>query len=151
MESGRLSEMMNRGLESLALSNLAITVSNLETAIGWYCTILNFELVSKTAYPMHGGTVDTALLSGGGFQIKLLKVPNSKKICELFAPAPYHLLPVGSKLLFFQVEDLKTASRQLESKGVRFVWREKYHLEEDMFCSLIEDMDGNKISIFQKK
>jgi hypothetical protein len=41
------------------------------------------------------------------------------------------------------------ATRELERKGVRFVWREQYLVGQAMFSTMIEDIDGNKINIFQ--
>jgi hypothetical protein len=44
---------------------------------------------------------------------------------SLFAEPPEHLRPRGNKFLVFTVEDLDRASDELESKGVRIIWRER--------------------------
>lgn len=150
MEKELKEKDISKGLESLTLYNMSITVANLESAIKWYSTILNFNLIAQTSFQMPGGKVTAALISGAGVKIELLNIPNNRRICDLFAPAPYHLIPIGSKTIVFQVDDIKKASEELEAKGVRFVWREKYHTEDDKFCSMIEDMDGNKVNIFQR-
>jgi catechol 2,3-dioxygenase-like lactoylglutathione lyase family enzyme len=138
------------GLKSLSLYNIAFTVSDLEKSIFWYSNILNFNLFSKQSFETPAGKAEVAMLEGAGIKIELLKFPNAKRIEELFAPAPLHLIPIGNKAIVFQVENLKMTSDELEIKGVKFVWREQFMAGDKIFCSMIEDIDGNKINIVQK-
>ncbi len=48
-----------------------------------------------------------------------------------------------------KVNDVSLATKELEEKGVSFVWREQYLVNKSMFCTMIEDIDGNKINISQ--
>lgn len=138
------------GLKSLSLYNIAFTVSDIEKSIFWYSEILNFNLLSKQSFEIPTGKVEAAILEGAGIKIELLKFPNGKRIEELFAPAPMHLIPIGNKAIVFQVENLKLTSQELEVKGVTFVWREQYIAGDKMLCTMVEDIDGNKINIVQE-
>lgn len=137
------------GLLSMSLYNIAFTVADLEKSIQWYCDSLNFNLLGKTSFDFPTGSADIALLEGNDIKLELIKFPNGKRIEELFAPAPLHLIPIGTKAIVFQVENLKIASDELENKGVKFVWREQYLIGDKMLSTMIEDIDGNKINIFQ--
>ncbi|MBS7234101.1 VOC family protein [Flavobacterium psychroterrae] len=139
-----------KGLQSLSLYNIAFTVTDLEKSISWYADILNFILINKQDFEIPTGKAEVAMLEGAGIKLELLKFPNAKRIEELFAPAPMHLIPIGNKAIVFQVDDIKTTSTELEAKGAKFVWREQYIAADKMLCTMIEDIDGNKINIVQK-
>lgn len=139
----------NDGLPSMSLYNIAFTVADLEKSIQWYCESLNFNLLDKTSFDFPTGSAEIAILEGNDIKLELIKFPNGKRIEELFAPAPLHLIPIGTKAIVFKVENLKIASHELEAKGVKFVWREQYLVGDKMLCTMIEDIDGNKINIFQ--
>jgi len=138
------------GLASLALYDIAFTVSDLDRAIDWYANMLNFRLVNKSTFEIPTGKATAAILQGAGIRLELLHIPGGKKIEEMFAPAPLHLIPIGNKAIVFQVENIKIASDELAAKGLQFVWREIYLTQGGMLCSMIEDMDANKINIFQR-
>jgi catechol 2,3-dioxygenase-like lactoylglutathione lyase family enzyme len=137
------------GLLSMSLYNIAFTVTDLEKSIQWYCDSLNFNSLGKTSFDFRTGIAEIAMLEGNGIKLELIKFPNGKRIEELYAPAPLHLIPIGTKAIVFQVENLKIASEELEAKGVKFAWREQYLVGDKMLCTMIEDIDGNKINIFQ--
>jgi catechol 2,3-dioxygenase-like lactoylglutathione lyase family enzyme len=122
----------------------------LDKSIDWYSNILNFKLTKRSSFDLPGGKASAAIMEGAGIKLELLKVPGGKKIEEMFAPAPLHLIPIGNKAVVFQVEDIKIASEELAAKGLTFVWREHYLTDGGMLSSMIEDMDGNKINIFRK-
>lgn len=143
-------KIQSTGLETLSLYNIAFTVGNLDKSITWYSNILNFNLLSKSSFDFPTGSASIAILKGSGIKLELIEYSNGKRIEELFAPAPLHLIPIGTKAIVFQVEDLKIASEELEAKDVKFVWREQYIAGDKMLCTMIEDIDGNKINIFQE-
>ena len=89
-------------------------------------------------------------MQGSGMRIELLQVAKSKRNEVSLADAPNHLLLVGNKTIVLQVDNLAVASQELEAKGVTFLWREKYLSGSFMYSSMIKDVDGNKINIFQK-
>jgi hypothetical protein len=65
------------------------------------------------------------------------------------SPPPRHLLPIGTKFLVFEVDDLGRASTELEKLGVRIVWREK-EIAPGWVATAIRDFDGNLINIFRR-
>ncbi|SFI05225.1 VOC family protein [Halpernia frigidisoli] len=137
------------GLKSISLYNIAFTVENIDASIKWYKDVLGFELKNKSKFSLPSGSADIAILKLGDLNLELLQVPNSKKIPEMFADVPMHLIPIGNKVIVFQVTDLNLTTQQLEEKEVKFVWKEQYIAGDKMLCTMIEDIDGNKINIFQ--
>jgi catechol 2,3-dioxygenase-like lactoylglutathione lyase family enzyme len=137
------------GLASFSLYNIAFTVSNIDESIKWYSDIFDFKLVSRTTFALPSGSAEAAILQAGGMHIEILNVPNPERIEALFAEAPFHLVPLGNKSIVLQVEDLAVATKELEEKGVNFVWKQQYIAGDKMLCTMITDVDGNKINIFQ--
>ncbi|HTL07098.1 MAG TPA: VOC family protein [Chitinophagaceae bacterium] len=138
------------GLASLALYDFAFTVGDLGASVEWYTRVLNFTLISESTFDIPGNHASVAIMHGAGIKLELLHIPGGKRIEELFAPVPLHLVVIGNKAVVFQVEDIKIASEELAAKGANFLWRERYLAGDKMLCSMIEDIDGNKINIFQK-
>jgi len=138
-----------KGLASLTLYDIAFTVTDLEASIDWYSNILNFRLVSKTEFSIDIGSAKVAIIEGAGIFLELLQFPVQQRIDALFAPAPEHLIPIGNKAIVFQVDDLALATKTLEDKGVQFVWKNLYLAGDSMLSTMITDIDGNKINIFQ--
>lgn len=137
------------GLKSISLYNIAFTVKDIDESIKWYKEILGFELKNKSTFSVPSGSAEIAILQSGDLKLEILQVPNNKKIEEMFAAVPMHLVPVGNKFIVFQVTNIKLATEQLEEKGVKFVWKEQFIAGDKMLCTMIEDIDGNKINIFQ--
>ena len=137
------------GLKSFSLYNIAFTVANLEASLEWYKDVFGFQLVSKSRFQIPQGGVDAAIIEAGGFKLELLTVPNAQRIEELFLELPFHLNTIGNKNIVFQVENIAVATEELAAKGVKFVYREQYLVEGAMLSTMIEDIDGNKINIFQ--
>ncbi|PZX94514.1 hypothetical protein DOS84_02865 [Flavobacterium aquariorum] len=137
------------GLQSLSLYDIAFTVKNIEESIKWYRDVLGFELKNKSKFSIPAGSADIAMLQLGDLNLEILQVPNNKRIEEMFADVPMHLIPIGNKTVVFQVTDIKITTKQLEEKGVNFVWKEQYLAGDKMLCTMIKDIDGNKINIFQ--
>ncbi|WP_210522161.1 VOC family protein [Hymenobacter terricola] len=142
-----MSTNSENGLQSLKLHNLAFTVSNLENAIQWYGDILGFKVVNRTTFPAIGATL--AFIQKADVRLEMLQVSDGFRIDELFADAPNHLLPHGNKSLVLQVNDLHSATLELEEKGVTFAWKEVDLSGNGNFSTMIRDMDGNFINIFQ--
>lgn len=139
----------NHGLASFSLYNIAFTVSSIEKAIKWYGDIFGFKLISRSTFSIPAGSVEAAIIEHGGLRLELLEAPYAERIDALFAEAPLHLNVIGNKTIVLQVDDLAIATKELEGKGVTFVWREQYLVGKQMLCTMIQDIDGNKINIFQ--
>lgn len=150
MKEDQTKEGATNGLASLSLYDIAFTVADIDQAVAWYTNILNFKLINRSTFDIPAGKATAAIMEGAGIRLELLHVPGGKRIEEMFAPVPMHLIPIGAKAIVFQVEDIKIASDELAAKAVPFLWRELYLADGKMLCSMIEDMDGNKINIFQR-
>lgn len=138
------------GLQSLSLHNLAFTVSDVEKATEWYRDSLGFEVLRREIFTALGDA-EIAFLKKSDIRLEMLRVKDGFRINELFAEAPAHLLPIGNKSLVLQVNDLHVATLELEAKGVTFVWKEMNLTEDGMPSTMIRDMDGNFINIFQRE
>ena len=138
------------GLQSLSLHNLAFTVSDVEKAIQWYRDTLGFEVLRREIFTALGDA-EIAFLQKSDIRLEILRVKDGFRINEMFAEAPAHLLPIGNKSLVLQVNDLHATTLELESKGVTFVWKEMNLTKEGMPSTMIRDMDGNFINIFQRE
>lgn len=137
------------GLASFSLYNIAFTVADLDQSILWYKYIFGFELVSRLKFAIPSGSAETAIIKAGQLRLELLQVENAKRIKELFAEAPDYLLAIGNKSIVLQVDDIAAASKELDEKGAKFIWHELQIAGDKMLCTMIEDVDGNKINIFQ--
>lgn len=138
----------SNGLQSLSLHNLAFTVSDLDKTIQWYGDILGFKVLNRVTFPAIGAQV--AFLQNADVRLEVLQAPGGFRINEMFADAPAHLLPIGNKVLVLQVNDLHTATLELEEKGVTFAWKEVDLTGDGTFSTMIRDSDGNFINIFQR-
>lgn len=140
-------ESSPNGLQSLSLHNLAFTVSDIEKTIQWYEATLGFKVLTRTVFPAIDAQV--AFIQTSNIRLEVLQAQNGFRIEELFADAPNHLLPIGNKTLVLQVNDLHTATLELEEKGVTFAWKELDLTGKGDFSTMIRDPDGNFINIFQ--
>lgn len=142
---------LKRGLETLALYNVAFVVSNIEASIEWYTTVLGFNLIMKQSIPVPEGKLEMAFMEGAGLKIEMLQNSKNQIVKEIVDDSKVDAPPtvVGSKALVFQVEDLKLATKKLEEKGVEFLWKERYLADGALFCTMALDPDGNRINIFQ--
>lgn len=138
------------GLQSLSLHNVAFTVSDMEKAIRWYRDILDFQVVRREIFTALGDA-EIAFLQKSDIRLEMLRVQDGFRIDELFADAPGHLQPIGNKSLVLQVNDLHAATLELEAKGVTFAWKELNLTDGGMPSTMIRDMDGNFINIFQRE
>jgi catechol 2,3-dioxygenase-like lactoylglutathione lyase family enzyme len=137
------------GLLSFSLYNIAFTVSDLDSSIKWYHDIFGFKLISRSTFSLPTGNAEAAIIEGADLRLELLHVHGGKRIEDLFAEVPKHLIPIGNKSIVFQVNNVALATKELEKKGVAFVWREQYLVGKSMLCTMVQDIDGNKINIFQ--
>ncbi len=134
------------GLQSLALSNLAFTVKNIDATIKWYGEIFGFKVIKRESFSAIGAEV--AFITFSDINLEILEIKGQIRIPEMFADAPAHLLPIGNKTLVLKVKDLALATEELEAKGVAFVWKNMNLSENGSSNTMIRDLDGNFISIF---
>jgi catechol 2,3-dioxygenase-like lactoylglutathione lyase family enzyme len=141
-------ESSPNGLQSLSFHNLAFTVSDIEKTIHWYETTLGFQVLHRTTFPAIGAQV--AFIQRANIRLEVLQAQGGFRLEEMFAEAPNHLLPIGNKTLVLQVIDLHTATLELEEKGVTFAWKEVDLTGKGNFSTMIRDVDGNFINLFQQ-
>jgi catechol 2,3-dioxygenase-like lactoylglutathione lyase family enzyme len=136
------------GLSSMSYMCIAVVVADLERSIEWYGHILGFAESARIR--IDGASV--ALLEGCGTLLEFLQYDERSvtTVPSLFAEPPEHLRPVGNKFLVFTVNDLDSASDQLEVKGVPIIWREKT-LAPGIRSTAIRDMDGNFVHIIDHR
>ncbi|WP_181422892.1 VOC family protein [Arenibacter sp. ARW7G5Y1] len=153
MENNKMEDQTKSkgGLNTLALYNVAFVVSNIEDSIKWYDNILGFKLLMKQAIPVEKGELQMAFMEGAGMKIEMLQNSDSQLIHAIVEDSKMDAPPtvISSKALVFQVEDLKVATKELEDKGVEFLWKERYLAEGALFCTMALDPDNNRINIFQ--
>jgi catechol 2,3-dioxygenase-like lactoylglutathione lyase family enzyme len=115
--SGRLTNMVHTGF----------AVSNLETALRFFCDKLGLEVSSRyegeSDYTRHFGGLADPFLSAAW-----LSIPNTDSLVELWelrdpkqSPADAATNTVGSGHLCFMVTDLPAVYRTLVDRGVQFV------------------------------
>ena len=138
-----------KGLQSFSLYNIAFTVTDLDRSIEWYKNVFGFRLVSRSVFSVPAGEAEAAIIQAGEIKFEMLYIPGGKRIEELFAVVPLHLVPIGNKFIVFQVDDIAVTTKELEEKGVDFVWREQRLVGNAMLSTMVQDLDGNKINIFQ--
>jgi catechol 2,3-dioxygenase-like lactoylglutathione lyase family enzyme len=140
----------SKGLPTLAINNVAISVSDINRAVAWYRDVLGFTLASRTQFPPVSAEV--AFMSRPGFSIELLQVPANYAVPDLLVDPPAHLKPRGYKAMVFDVDDLAEATAELELAKVTILWKQQViDPSTGLTSTLIRDLDGNLINIFQKQ
>lgn len=148
--SGGATAAASRGLSTLAINNIAMSVADIERSVAWYRDVLGFKLASRTQFPPVSAEV--AFMSKPGFSIELLQVPDNYPIQDLLVAPPAHLRPRGFKAMVFDVDDLAEASAELELAKVTIVWKQQViDPSTGLTSTLIRDPDGNLINLFQKQ
>ncbi len=134
--------------DEFTIFGVAISVSNLENSIKWYHDILGFNLLERTSFSAINAK--GAFIEGAGIRIELLESANGFRLEQMFANPPEHIRPVGNKAMILYVDDLSKTSEDLKNKGVDFAFRELELNNDGLISSVIRDVDGNFISIFEK-
>jgi len=142
-----ISNSLERGLGSLQIFNVAISVSSLDESIQWYEDKLDFQL--KNRRKVSTG-IEIALIEKNGFYIDLISIANSRNIEGKPKDPPQHLEIQGLRNLVFWVDDLKAADAQLKAKGVRLIWESRYIPEVGTSVTNFRDNSGNLIALWQK-
>ena len=114
-----------------------INVTNLEEAITWYTEILGFKVSKNHYYPPQA--VD--LVQKGNIRLLLYKVKQSTKI-----DYPNE----AQSVIIFKTNDLKKTMKELNNKGVEFVYPEPIEFPAGIF-NAFKDPYGNVHEIVQFK
>ncbi|MEO5891468.1 MAG: VOC family protein [Ferruginibacter sp.] len=139
-----------KGLQSITIYGFAFTVKDLDHSVKWYQDILGFNKESQEIFDINGKKAKIAFMELAAIKLELMQIDGGYRIEAIFADPPDHLLPIGNKTLVLQVPDLHLATRELEEKKVKFEWKEMDLSGNGIRNTMIRDIDGNFISIFQK-
>jgi catechol 2,3-dioxygenase-like lactoylglutathione lyase family enzyme len=128
---------------------VAMSVANLDRTIDWYSNVFGFALLEKFDIPAI--KAKGAFLQGDGFKFELLQSEARFRKDELFAEPPHHMELIGNKALVLSVDDLSKLTSELRLKKVKIVWADRVLNEQGLRNTLVQDPDGNYISIFGKQ
>jgi catechol 2,3-dioxygenase-like lactoylglutathione lyase family enzyme len=138
----------DKGLNTLAIFNVALSVPNIDESIAWYSDKLGFQL--KERRKVSTG-IEIALIEKNGFFIDLIEIADSKNLESKPQDPPAHLKVQGIRNLVFWVDDLKTTDAQLKAKGVKLIWESRFIPEIGTSITNFRDNNGNLIAIWQRR
>lgn len=144
---------MNRATEgtaigSVGLLSIAITVEDLDRATAWWQDVFRASLLTRGEVEPINARV--AVLAGPGFNVELIEAQGHFRVPELDAEPPRHVLPIGSKAIALQTDDVATTTEELEAKGVTILWKNMEFLDQGPVTA-IRDSEGNLMTIFGRK
>ena len=131
-------------LSSVALSSVAISVESLDRAVGWWGDVFGASVLTRGRIDQIDAEV--AVLAGPGLKIELLESKSGFRVPALDAEPPAHLFPIGAKAIVLQADDVPAVTRELEGKGVTFVWKNMEMLDQGPVTA-IRDSEGNLMTI----
>lgn len=138
----------DRGLATLKVYNVAMSVPNIDETVEWYEDKLGFRLEERRRRLASTGA-DVAIIEKNGFRIEFLQVPNSTRLDALHADPPAHLNTLGVKNLVFLVDDLAATNAELKSKGVNVIWESRVFPEIGATTTFFRDNNDNLVVIWQ--
>ena len=94
----------------------AMSVRDLDGAIGWFERVLGFELQKKERFEPDG--VDVAFVRNGDFLIELFHHPDSRPASPERSVPNEDILTWGTKHICFNVVDLHAAVEHFKVQGV---------------------------------
>ncbi len=142
-----MTQQQKKGIESLQLVNVAVSVMNLEQAINWYSDKLGFTLKYRT--PAVEG-IELALMEKNGLYIDLIHHPQPVNLEPERKEPPFHLQVTGLRNLVFFVDDSAAADAELKAKGVELMWESNFLPHLGTKVTAFRDMDGNLVAYWEK-
>jgi catechol 2,3-dioxygenase-like lactoylglutathione lyase family enzyme len=136
-----------KGLETLQIFNVGISVANLDESIKWYEDKLEFRLQNRRRVSTG---IEIALIEKNGFFIDLIYIAGSENIEGNPQDPPDHLKVQGLRNLVFWVDDLQSTDAELKSKGVQLIWESRYIPEIETSVTNFRDNNGNLIAIWER-
>ncbi len=136
-----------KGIESLQLINVALSVMNLNEAIAWYTDKFGFTLKYRT--PAIEG-IELALMEKNGLYVDLIHHPEPVNLEPERKDPPFHLQITGLRNLVFFVDDIAAADAELKAKGVDLMWESNFLPHLGTKVTAFRDMDGNLVAYWEK-
>lgn len=125
----------------------AISVHDMDAAIGWFEDILNFKLIFKSEMtPM--GFKAAFMDNGNGFELEIFEPENASPLPEERLLPNTDNLVVGNKHLAFRVDDLDTVYAEFKEKNVEMVM-EPFHAF-GMYCMFVYGPDKILMEFIQR-
>lgn len=140
-------QQQTKGIESLQLINVAVSVMNLERAIAWYSDKLGFTLNYRT--PAIEG-IELALMEKNGLYVDLIHYPEPVNLEPDRKEPPFHLQITGLRNLVFFVDDIEAANAELKAKQVHLMWESNFLPHLGTKVTAFRDMDGNLVAFWEK-
>ncbi|MBD2731948.1 VOC family protein [Nostoc sp. FACHB-892] len=140
-------QQQSKGIESLQLVNVAVSVINLDEAIAWYSDKLGFKLKYRT--PAIEG-IELALMEKNKLYIDLIHYPQPINLEIERKQPPFHLQITGLRNLVFFVDDIATANTELKEKGVDLMWESNFLPHLGTKVTTFRDLDGNLVAFWEK-
>ncbi len=140
-------QQQSKGIESLQLVNVAVSVMNLDEAIAWYTDKLGFKLNYRT--PAIEG-IELTLMEKNGLYIDLIHYPEPINLEPERKDPPFHLQITGLRNLVFFVDDIAAADAELKAKGVDLMWESNFLPHLGTKVTAFRDPDGNLVAFWEK-
>jgi methylmalonyl-CoA/ethylmalonyl-CoA epimerase len=118
----------------------AMSVPDIEAAIGWWESVLDFKVVKRFNIPAIPAEV--AMLQNGPLHIELFEVAGAKPLPQDRREPDTDLLTHGNKHVSFAVHDVEPFAEELKRRGADIVWVRKMPHGSNIF---IRDLAGNLI------
>jgi len=122
-----------------------VSVPSLDEAIGWYGSVLGFE-VEKRFYIEAAGS-QTAMVKKGPLRFEIFEVEGATSLPEDRRSVPRDLKTHGNKHVAFRVDDLEQFLAEMEDKGADIAMIVRESFGKGCF---IRDCAGNLIEFVEE-
>jgi len=122
-----------------------VSVPDLDAAIAWWRSVLDFEVRERFAIPAI--PADVAMLQNGPLHIELFQVPGAKSLPDERRQPDTDVYTHGNKHISFAVENVLEFAAELKRRGADIVWVREMKQGANIF---IRDNVGNLIEFVQK-
>jgi len=129
-------------------SFVAICVSNIDSAVSWYCNILNLKL--RNRYDNEERGVKQVVLINKEIMIELIELKRAVILDTLLSSQPKGTLATGVLKFGFTVKDLDKTHQEMSAKKVSFFGRTVKDPVNNKRTFLIKDPDGNLLQFFEE-
>lgn len=113
----------DKGLATLRVYNVAISVPDIDQTVKWYEDKLGFKLQNRRKVSTG---IEIALIEKNGFYIDIIRIANSKNVEGTLKDPPDHLSIQGLRNIVFWVDNLKATDAQLKARGVPLIWESRF-------------------------
>jgi methylmalonyl-CoA/ethylmalonyl-CoA epimerase len=126
---------------------MAISVSNLDSTVSWYRTLLGFRVMRAPYAPVPGLRI--AFLIRDDFRLELLEAAGSGPRRLALPDTTRDISLQGFTKLAFQVTGIDSLASRLRQRGVRFVFGPATDTAFRIRHFIVADPDGNLIQLVQ--